>query len=68
MLKKNPEKTFIPAPPESSCNCNECPYMKLNTIEKLYLCMRDRKPEIILDVDIMKKALVPLERMLEMSK
>ncbi|MBK8981235.1 MAG: quinolinate synthase NadA [Ignavibacteria bacterium] len=68
MLKKNPGKTFIPAPPESGCNCNECPYMKLNTLEKLYLCMRDRKPEIILDAEIIKKALVPLKRMLEMSK
>lgn len=67
MLLKNPEKKFIPAPPESNCNCNECPYMKLNTLEKLYLCMRDRKPEIIMDREIMKKALRPLERMLEMS-
>lgn len=67
MLLKNPDKKFIPAPPESNCNCNECPYMKLNTLEKLYLCMRDRKPEIILDEGIMKRALRPLERMLEMS-
>ncbi|MEO8209800.1 MAG: quinolinate synthase NadA, partial [bacterium] len=48
MLLKNPRKKFIPAPPENNCNCNECPYMKLNTLEKLYLCMRDRRPEIIL--------------------
>lgn len=68
MLLKNPEKIFIPAPPESNCNCNECPYMKLNTLEKLYLCMRERKPEIIIDEIIMKNALKPLERMLEMSK
>lgn len=68
MLIKNPGKTFIPAPPESNCNCNECPYMKLNTLEKLYLCMRDRKPEIVMDSTIMKKALRPLERMLDMSK
>lgn len=68
MLLKNPEKIFIPAPPESNCNCNECPYMKLNTLEKLYLCMRDRKPEIIIEEKIMNKALLPLERMLEMSK
>lgn len=68
MLLKNPDKKFIPAPPESNCNCNECPYMKLNTLEKLYLCMRDRKPEIVMDMEIMKKALKPLERMLEMSK
>lgn len=67
MLLKNPHKNFIPAPPEANCNCNECPYMKLNTLEKLYLCMRDRKPEIMLEPEIMKKALRPLERMLEMS-
>ncbi|MBK8550523.1 MAG: quinolinate synthase NadA [Ignavibacteria bacterium] len=67
MLLKNPHKNFIPAPPEANCNCNECPYMKLNTLEKLYLCMRDRKPEIILNEEIMRKALRPLERMLEMS-
>lgn len=67
MLLKNPGKTFIPAPPENSCNCNECPYMKLNTLEKLYLCMRDKSPEITLDADIMKRSLKPLERMLEMS-
>jgi quinolinate synthase len=67
MLLKNPGKIFIPAPPESNCNCNECPYMKLNTLEKLYLCMRDKKPEIVMDKGIMEKALKPLERMLEMS-
>lgn len=67
MLLKNPGKIFIPAPPESNCNCNECPYMKLNTLEKLYLCMRDKKPEIVMDKRIMEKALKPLERMLEMS-
>lgn len=67
MLLKNPGKSFIPAQPENSCNCNECPYMKLNTLEKLYLCMRDKSPEITLDADIMKRSLKPLERMLEMS-
>jgi quinolinate synthase len=68
MELKNPGKKFIPAPPESGCNCNECPFMKLNTLEKLYLCMRDRRPEIDLDEDLRLKALVPLKRMLEMSK
>lgn len=67
MLLKNPYKKFIPAPPESNCNCNECPYMKLNTLEKLYLCMRDRRPEINLSEDILIKALKPLQRMLDMS-
>ncbi len=68
MLLKNPDKIFIPAPPENNCNCNECPYMKLNTLEKLYLCMRDRKPEIVMEETILRKSLVPLQRMLEMSK
>ncbi|MEP7147166.1 MAG: quinolinate synthase NadA [bacterium] len=67
MLLKNPGKKFIPAPPENNCNCNECPYMKLNTLEKLYLCMRDRKPEINLSEDVLKRALNPLQRMLDMS-
>ncbi|MCI0450140.1 MAG: quinolinate synthase NadA [Chlorobi bacterium] len=67
MLKKSPHKKFIPAPPNSSCACNECPYMKLNTMEKLYLCMKDQKPEIILDEEIRIKALKPIQRMLEMS-
>lgn len=68
MILKNPGKRFVCAPPESNCNCNECPYMKMNTLEKLYLCMRDRKPEIIIEEETMKKALLPLQRMLEMSR
>lgn len=68
MELKAPGKKFIPAPPESSCACNDCPYMKLNTLEKLYLCMRDKKPEITLDEEIRKKAFLSLKRMLEMSK
>ncbi len=68
MELKNPSKKFIPAPPESGCNCNECPYMKLNTLEKLYLCMRDRKPEITMEEEVRLNALKPLKRMLEMSK
>jgi quinolinate synthase len=67
MVKNCPGKTFIPAPPENSCNCNECPYMKLNTMEKLFLCMKDKKPEIVMDEDLRKKALKPILRMLEMS-
>ncbi len=68
MELKNPTKRFIPAPPESGCNCNECPYMKLNTMEKLYLCMKERSPEITMEEDVRKRALAPLKRMLEMSK
>ena len=68
MELKAPGKKYIPAPPENSCNCNECPYMKLNTLEKLYLCMKDKKPEITMSNELLTKALVPLKRMLEMSK
>jgi len=67
MKKNNPGKKFIAAPHEAACSCNECPYMKLNTMEKLYLCMKDRKPEIILDEEVRLKALKPIQRMLEMS-
>jgi quinolinate synthase len=67
MIGKMPGKVYIPAPPESNCACNECPYMKLNTLEKLYLCMRDGKPEIVMDEELRVKALKPLLRMLEMS-
>ena len=68
MQKKCPEKTFINAPPESGCNCNECPYMKLNTMEKLYLSMKNKTPEIQLDEQIRIDALKPIKRMLEMSR
>jgi quinolinate synthase len=67
MHKASPLKKFIPAPPNANCACNECPYMKLNTMEKLYLCMKDGKPEITLDEEIRLKALKPMQRMLEMS-
>jgi quinolinate synthase len=67
MLKKSPQKKFVPAPPNANCACNECPYMKLNTMEKLYLCMRDLNPEITLDEELRLKALKPIQRMLEMS-
>jgi quinolinate synthase len=60
-------KTFIPAPPEEACACNNCPYMKLNTTEKLYLCMKNRAPEILLDEELISRAGAPIRRMLEMS-
>ncbi|MCC7231472.1 MAG: quinolinate synthase NadA [Bacteroidia bacterium] len=68
MAKASPEKTFIPAPPDNSCACNDCPHMKLNTLEKLYLCLKNEKPELILQEEIRKKAEVPILRMLEISK
>ena len=67
MEKHAPSNTYIPLPPEAACSCNECPYMKLNTMEKLFLCMKNRSPEIQLSPEIMEKALVPIERMLSMS-
>ena len=65
MQKQAPHKQFIPAPPDNGCACNECPHMKLNTMEKLYLCMRDRKPELVLPPELQHAALRPLQRMLE---
>ncbi len=67
MQKASPTKKFIPAPPNSNCACNECPYMRLNTLEKVYLAMKKRSPEIILDESIRQAALKPMLRMLEMS-
>jgi quinolinate synthase len=67
MQLKAPGKTYIPAPPDNGCACNECPYMRLNTMEKLYRCMRDRTPELVLPVELQAAARAPLERMLEWS-
>ena len=67
MEKACPDKIFISAPGEGGCSCSECPHMKLNTMEKLYLCMRDRKPEITLDEELRLRAFKPIVRMLEMS-
>ena len=67
MQKKSPHKTFIPAPPQSLCACNDCPYMKLNTLEKLYLCMKYETPEITMDEELRLAAKKPIERMLEIS-
>lgn len=67
MEKAAPHKRYIPAPPENNCACNNCPHMKLNTLEKVYMALRDEKPEIIIPEEIRKKALIPMERMLSMS-
>ena len=68
MKKAAPEKEFIAAPPENDvCSCNECPYMRLNTMEKLYLCMKNEYPSITMDEELRKKALIPIEKMLAMS-
>ncbi|HEY9812407.1 MAG TPA: quinolinate synthase NadA [Candidatus Sericytochromatia bacterium] len=67
MQKQTPEKHYIPAPPINNCACNECPYMRLNTLEKLFLAMTNRTPEITLPEHIRVAALRPIKRMLEMS-
>lgn len=67
MEKANPDKTFIPAPPNNSCACNDCPYMKRNTLEKLYLCLKNGLPEVSVPTDIINLARKPIERMLEIS-
>ena len=67
MQKASPHKTFIPAPPNNACACNDCPYMKLNTLEKLYNCMYYDMPEVVLSEDIIERARRPIERMLEIS-
>jgi quinolinate synthase len=67
MQKENPGKTFIPAPPNNNCACNDCPHMKRNTLEKLYLCIKNEQPEIFVQASIIEKAVKPIERMLEIS-
>ena len=68
MRKKCPHKIFMAAPAEDTeCQCNECDFMKLNTLKKVYECLRDEKPEILVDEEVAEKALKPIERMLEMS-
>ena len=67
MQKANPDKTFIPAPPNNSCACNDCPHMKLNTLEKLFLCLKYELPEIIMDEELRLAARKPIEKMLKIS-
>jgi quinolinate synthase len=67
MEKAAPHKTFIPAPPNGNCACNECPYMRLNTLEKLYVALRDLSPRIEMSEELRTAALKPIERMLALS-
>tara|TARA_Y100000589_G_scaffold73081_1_gene66122 strand:- start:11793 stop:12707 length:915 start_codon:yes stop_codon:yes gene_type:complete len=67
MKRKEPNKTFIEVPDIDGCNCNECPYMKLNTLEKILDCVTNQNPSIELDPDVIKKAYIPIKRMLDMS-
>lgn len=68
MQQASPNSTFIPAPPNNSCACNDCPHMKLNTLEKLYLCMMYEQPEIIMDENLRLAALKPMQQMMDISK
>jgi len=67
MQKASPNKTFIPAPPNNTCACNECPHMRLNTLEKLYLCMKYEQPEITLPDWVIEQGRTSIDRMLEIS-
>lgn len=67
MEKRSPNKVFYAAPSNCTCACNDCPHMKLNTLEKLYLCLKYELPEIIVEEELRLKALAPIERMLELS-
>jgi quinolinate synthase len=67
MKKSSPEKTFVPAPPEASCACNECPHMKKNTLEKVYLSLRDLEPRLEMKPELLRAARIPIDRMLALS-
>ncbi len=68
MQKASPGKEFIVVPSDETCSCNDCPFMKMNTLEKLYLCLKNETPEILLDRDVIERARLPIVRMLEISK
>lgn len=68
MKQSSPEKEFFIVPTDETCSCNDCPYMKLNTLEKLYLCLKNEKPEIVLEASLIRQAEKPIRRMLEISK
>ena len=67
MEKASPHKTFIPAPPNNSCACNDCPHMKRNTLEKIYLCMKYELPDMQMDENLRLAALKPIQKMLDIS-
>jgi len=68
MRKESPDKQFIIVPTDESCSCNDCPYMKLNTMQKLYLCLKNERPEIVLTEETIEQARKPIEKMLEISR
>lgn len=67
MQKANPTKTFIPAPPNNNCACNDCPHMKLNTLEKIYIALKYEQPEILMSDELIEKSRKPINKMLELS-
>ncbi|MBL7912506.1 MAG: quinolinate synthase NadA [Bacteroidia bacterium] len=67
MQKNSPDKTFIPAPPNNNCACNDCPYMKLNTLEKIYIALLHEQPELLMSNEMIEKAKKPILKMLELS-
>jgi quinolinate synthase len=67
MQKASPTKTFIPAPPNNNCACNDCPHMKLNTLEKIYIALKYEQPELIMSDELIEKSRKPIEKMLELS-
>jgi quinolinate synthase len=68
MQQNSPNKTFIPAPPNNSCACNDCPHMKLNTLEKLYICMQYETPELVMDETLRLQAKKSMDRMMDISR
>lgn len=68
MQQKCPQKTFIPAPPENNCACNNCPHMKLNTLEKVYMALLNEQPELLLTNDLITRAKAPIQKMIDLSK
>jgi quinolinate synthase len=68
MRDSSPEKEFIIVPSDETCSCNDCPYMKLNTMQKLYLCLKNERPEIVMSPEVIEKARLPIERMMEISR
>jgi quinolinate synthase len=67
MMKAAPEKVLIPLPPDANCACNECPHMKRNSLEKVYLALRDLEPRLEMSKDLIERARIPIERMLALS-
>ena len=68
MIEASPGKTFIAAPPDNSCACNECPHMKRNTLEKIYNCLKYEQPELLMNEELRLAARKPIDRMMEISR